>query len=116
MCLISEKKALQVTLEWPQYKPSHCLQKKKGGWPKGKRRKKARDMNAPKQPLTGYVRFLNDRRDKVRADNPALSFSEITKLLGAEWSRLQQHEKQVVIGCITLCYSICCVCLVVFAV
>lgn len=69
-------------------------EKKKGGWPKGKRRKKARDMNAPKQPLTGYVRFLNDRRDKVRADNPALSFSEITKLLGAEWSRLAQHEKQ----------------------
>ena len=71
------------------------LQKKKGGWPKGKRRKKARDMNAPKQPLTGYVRFLNDRRDKVRADNPVLSFSEITKLLGAEWSRLAQHDKQV---------------------
>jgi len=68
---------------------------KKGGWPKGKKRKKSlKDVNAPRQPLTGYVRFMNERRDRVRADNPNLSFSEITKLLGSEWSKLQQIEKQ----------------------
>ena len=39
---------------------------KKGGWPKGKKRKRVKDENAPKQPLTGYVRFLNERREKVR--------------------------------------------------
>lgn len=71
------------------------LQRKKGGWPKGKKRKRARDLNAPKQPLTGYVRFLNDRREKIRADNPTLTFSEITKLLGAEWTKLPADEKQV---------------------
>lgn len=69
-------------------------EKRKGGWPKGKKRKRTKDINAPKQPLTGYVRFLNERREKVRADNPGLSFSEITKLLGSEWSKLAQHEKQ----------------------
>ena len=53
-----------------------------------------KDENAPRQPLTGYVRFLNERREKVRTDNANLSFSEITKLLGAEWSKLPQHEKQ----------------------
>lgn len=69
--------------------------RRKGGWPKGKKRKKVtKDVNAPRQPLTGYVRFLNDRREKVRAENPSLTFTEITKLLGAEWSKLQQHEKQ----------------------
>ena len=72
------------------------MQKKKGGWPKGKKRKKTmKDVNAPRQPLTGYVRFLNERRDKVRNDNPNMTFSEITKMLGAEWSKLAQHEKQV---------------------
>lgn len=71
------------------------LQRKKGGWPKGKKRKRTRDTNAPKQPLTGYVRFLNDRREKIRADNPTLSFSEITKLLGAEWTKLAADDKQV---------------------
>jgi FtsZ-binding cell division protein ZapB len=69
-------------------------ERKKGGWPKGKKRKRARDLNAPKQPLTGYVRFLNDRREKIRADNPALTFSEITKLLGAEWTKLAPEDKQ----------------------
>ena len=72
------------------------IQKRKGGWPKGKKRKKvARDVNAPRQPLTGYVRFLNERREAVRAQHPGLSFSEITKLLGAEWTKLPQLEKQV---------------------
>ena len=54
-----------------------------------------KDVNAPRMPLTGYVRFLNERREKVRAENPGMAFSELTKLLGSEWSRLPQHEKQV---------------------
>ncbi|XP_075232360.1 high mobility group protein 20A-like [Lycorma delicatula] len=68
---------------------------KRGGWPKGKKRKKTpRDQSAPRQPLTGYVRFLNDHREKVRAENPNLPFQEITKLLALEWSQLPQNEKQ----------------------
>ncbi|XP_013415091.1 high mobility group protein 20A [Lingula anatina] len=66
----------------------------KGGWPKGKKRKKLKDVNAPRQPLTGYIRFLNERRDKFRAEHPTLSFSEITKMLGNEWSKMTQHDKQ----------------------
>ena len=66
----------------------------KGGWPKGRKRKKPKDENAPKQPLSGYLRFLNERRDKIRAENPGMSFSEISKLLGGEWSKMAQHEKQ----------------------
>ncbi|KAK6184885.1 hypothetical protein SNE40_007246 [Patella caerulea] len=69
--------------------------KKKSGWPKGRKRKKGiKDANAPKQPLTGYVRFLNNRREQLRRENPNLTFSEITKILGAEWSKLPQHDKQ----------------------
>uniref|UniRef100_A0A1B6DHW6 HMG box domain-containing protein n=1 Tax=Clastoptera arizonana TaxID=38151 RepID=A0A1B6DHW6_9HEMI len=63
--------------------------------PKGKKRKKTpRDQTAPKQPLTGYVRFMNDRREKARADHPNIPYSEITKMLGIEWSQLPQDEKQ----------------------
>ncbi|XP_014597748.1 PREDICTED: high mobility group protein 20A [Polistes canadensis] len=62
---------------------------------RGKKRKRApRDATAPKQPLTGYFRFLNDRREKVRGDNPTLSFAEITKLLASEWSTLPADQKQ----------------------
>ncbi|XP_012677120.1 SWI/SNF-related matrix-associated actin-dependent regulator of chromatin subfamily E member 1-related isoform X2 [Clupea harengus] len=66
---------------------------KKRGWPKGKKRKKVLP-NGPKAPVTGYVRFLNERREQIRALHPDLPFPEITKRLGAEWSRLVPHDKQ----------------------
>lgn len=67
---------------------------KKRGWPKGKKRKKILP-NGPKAPVTGYVRFLNERREQIRTRHPDLPFPEITKMLGAEWSKLQPTEKQV---------------------
>uniref|UniRef100_A0ACB8F0Y0 Uncharacterized protein n=1 Tax=Sphaerodactylus townsendi TaxID=933632 RepID=A0ACB8F0Y0_9SAUR len=66
---------------------------KKRGWPKGKKRKKVLP-NGPKAPVTGYVRFLNERREQIRMQHPDLPFPEITKMLGAEWSKLQITEKQ----------------------
>ncbi|XP_058870906.1 SWI/SNF-related matrix-associated actin-dependent regulator of chromatin subfamily E member 1-related-like isoform X2 [Acipenser ruthenus] len=66
---------------------------KKRGWPKGKKRKKVLP-NGPKAPVTGYVRFLNERREQIRSQHPELPFPEITKRLGAEWSRLGVSDKQ----------------------
>lgn len=50
--------------------------------------------NGPKAPVTGYVRFLNERREHMRARYPDLPFPEITKRLGAEWTRLAPMDKQ----------------------
>lgn len=44
--------------------------------------------------FAGYVRFLNDRRESVRASNPNFSFAEITKILASEWSNLPLDKKQ----------------------
>lgn len=60
-----------------------------------KRRKALKDSNAPKAPLTGYVRFLNEHREKVRHERPELPFYEITKILGTMWSQMPQEQKQV---------------------
>lgn len=66
---------------------------------KGKKRKKPdKDLNAPKAPLTGYVRFLNEHREKVRAENQDLPFHEVTKILGNMWSQLPSQQKQVAIA------------------
>lgn len=54
-----------------------------------------KDSNAPKAPLTGYVRFMNDRREQLRAERPDVPFPEITRMLGNEWSKLPADEKQV---------------------
>jgi hypothetical protein len=61
---------------------------------KAKKRKKPKDSTAPRHPLTGYVRYLNDRREAVRAANPNLSFAEITKMLANEWTNLPVDKKQ----------------------
>ncbi|XP_008578719.1 PREDICTED: uncharacterized protein LOC103596790 [Galeopterus variegatus] len=69
-------------------------EKKKGGWPKGKKRKPPRDLSVPRAPTTGYVIFLNEQRSQLRARHPDLPFTEITKMLAAQWSRLPQEKKQ----------------------
>jgi len=66
---------------------------KNRGWPKGKKRY-PKSPGAPKQPLSGYVHFLNDRRETVRKETPDMSFADISKKLANEWSQLGQDEKQ----------------------
>ncbi|XP_026059084.1 high mobility group protein 20A-like isoform X3 [Carassius auratus] len=68
---------------------------RRSSWTKGRRRKKPlKDSNAPKAPLTGYVRFMNERREQLRAERPDVPFPEITRMLGNEWSKLPPEEKQ----------------------
>jgi len=65
---------------------------KNRGWPKGKRRY-PKGVGAPKQPLSGYVHFLNERRESVRSKNPDITFSDLSKKLAAEWSALSETDK-----------------------
>ena len=36
------------------------------------------DPNAPKRGLSAYMFFANDNREKVREDNPGISFGKIS--------------------------------------
>jgi len=72
--------------------PEKPTEAKNRGWPKGKRRY-PKGVGAPKQPLSGYVHFLNERRESVRGENPDITFSELSKKLAAEWSALPEEEK-----------------------
>ncbi|CAH4028487.1 high mobility group protein 20A [Pieris brassicae] len=62
--------------------------------PKKRKPKVLRDVTAPRQPLTGYVRFSNERREQLRAEQPELGFAELTKKLASEWSKLPVEAKQ----------------------
>ena len=66
---------------------------KNRGWPKGKKRY-PKSPGAPKQPLSGYVHFLNDRREAVRKENPDLSFADISKKLAVQWGQVDAKLKQ----------------------
>ncbi|KAJ5239515.1 Non-histone chromosomal protein 6 [Penicillium chermesinum] len=56
------------------------------------RRKK--DPNAPKRGLSAYMFFANDNRDKVREENPGISFGQVGKMLGDKWKALSDSERK----------------------
>lgn len=68
--------------------------KKKGGWPKGKRRKEVPEIVAPKAPPTGYVKFAMERRVEIKQTYPGIRFYEATKIIGQEWTDLESDKKQ----------------------
>ncbi|XP_075064393.1 high mobility group protein 20A isoform X2 [Mixophyes fleayi] len=85
----------QQLLDSGEIKQDEEPRPRRGGWTKGRKRKRSpRDNNAPKAPLTGYVRFMNERREQLRIERPDVPFPEITRIVGSEWSKLPAHEKQ----------------------
>ncbi|CAG9766263.1 unnamed protein product [Ceutorhynchus assimilis] len=93
---MSEDKPDPPKVGHPEEKPKEAVpaENMKPKAPKAKKRKKPKDSTAPRQPLTGYIRYLNDRREGVRAANPSLSFADITKMLASEWTNLPLDKKQ----------------------
>ncbi|ESN91613.1 hypothetical protein HELRODRAFT_189739, partial [Helobdella robusta] len=69
-------------------------EKSKSSWSRNRRRKKPKDINAPRFPLTGYVRFMNSVRVKIRSENPGLPFQALSRLMANEWANLPANEKQ----------------------
>ncbi|XP_052226771.1 high mobility group protein 20A-like isoform X2 [Dreissena polymorpha] len=65
-----------------------------GGWPKGKKRKNGPVVNTPRKPMTGYVIFAVKRRQELKVSNPEMTFPEVTKLMGQEWSNMEENEKE----------------------
>lgn len=51
------------------------------------------DPEREKRPSNPYMRFANANRDKVKAENPAMSPREITSLLGARWQAMTVDQK-----------------------
>ncbi|KAJ5095412.1 Non-histone chromosomal protein 6 [Penicillium alfredii] len=65
---------------------------RKGGKERVQRRKK--DPNAPKRGLSAYMFFANDNREKVREENPGISFGQVGKMLGDKWKALSDSERR----------------------
>lgn len=60
-----------------------------------KKEKKKKDPNAPKRPLAPYMFYCKEQREKVKASQPDISFGEIGKVLGQQWSAMGEKEKKV---------------------
>ena len=40
------------------------------------------------------MRFLNERRERVRAANPTAGFADIMKIMAQDWTQLAAESKQ----------------------
>jgi len=61
---------------------------------KAPRAKAKKNPNAPKRPLSAYMFFSQDWRERIKAENPDAGFGEIGKLLGAKWKEMDEEDKK----------------------
>ncbi|RNA19425.1 high mobility group B2-like isoform X2 [Brachionus plicatilis] len=59
----------------------------------GIRRKKKKDPNAPKRPLSAFFLFCADERPSVKAKYPSYSVGEAAKELGERWNKVSTDLK-----------------------
>eukprot|EP01087_Luapelamoeba_hula_P019449 TRINITY_DN6448_c0_g1_i1.p1 TRINITY_DN6448_c0_g1~~TRINITY_DN6448_c0_g1_i1.p1 ORF type:complete len:199 (+),score=73.70 TRINITY_DN6448_c0_g1_i1:172-768(+) len=52
-----------------------------------------KDPDAPKRAKNGYMFFVEAQRSKVKADNPTMSFGDITKTVSALWRGLSKDDR-----------------------
>lgn len=62
-----------------------------GGSKKGE--KKVKDPNAPKRPMSAYFLWLNDNRERIKSENPGCGVSDVAKIGGAEWGKLDDKSE-----------------------
>ncbi|PAA58906.1 hypothetical protein BOX15_Mlig025073g1, partial [Macrostomum lignano] len=60
---------------------------------KGRKRKRVKDPNMPKRPLSAFFFFCEEERPKVRASNPDWRVSEVAKELGRRWEACKNRPR-----------------------
>jgi upstream-binding transcription factor len=90
--LLREKKQHQEAMEVynahiaAQQRLVQAEQEKKG------KKKTPKDEDAPKRPLSSYMYFAQEKRASVSARNPKAPVTEISKILGTMWSKLDKSK------------------------
>lgn len=61
--------------------------------PRKRRQKKEKDENRPKRAPSAYMLWFNDNREKIKSDNPGISFTDIAKKGGELWKNLDDKSE-----------------------
>ncbi|KAK9512299.1 hypothetical protein O3M35_000757 [Rhynocoris fuscipes] len=61
--------------------------------PRKKREKKEKDSNKPKRAPSAYMLWFNENREKIKQDNPGISFTDIAKKAGELWKKLDDKSE-----------------------
>ena len=58
-----------------------------------KMKKKAKDPNAPKHPMSAYLIYLNQMRAELFKENPMMTNSEMMAEAGKKWKSLDEESR-----------------------
>jgi hypothetical protein len=83
-------KMLSAIKECPSSDDEASAKGKKG---RAKKVKKAKDPDAPKKPLTGFMLYAKNTREAVKKENPDIKPTEVMKKIGEMWGALSDEEK-----------------------
>ena len=53
------------------------------------------DGEKNKRPVSGFIKFSQENRAKVKGEYPGLAFGEVGRKLGEMWNALSEEQKQV---------------------
>lgn len=59
-----------------------------------KKRKPKKDPLRPKRNMSAFMFYSNARREGVKSENPDIKFTEIAKVIGAEWKDMSDRAKK----------------------
>ncbi|XP_040035915.1 high mobility group protein B1a [Gasterosteus aculeatus] len=62
--------------------------------PRGTKKKKFKDPNAPKRPPSAFFIFCAEYRSKVKGETPGLTIGDVAKKLGEMWNGTASEDKQ----------------------
>jgi len=84
---LSEKDKKRYDGEMSNYKSTG------GGKKDGRKKKRQKDPDAPKRPLSAFFWFCNDERPKAKAALNDATVGEIAKELGRRWNECTEDQK-----------------------
>ena len=58
-----------------------------------KGKKRAKDPNAPKKPLSGFFWFCGEERKRIKEQNPGFSVGDVAKECGKLWREVNATTK-----------------------
>ncbi|KAJ3260980.1 Non-histone chromosomal protein 6 [Boothiomyces macroporosus] len=64
---------------------------------KKKGTKAKKDPDAPKKPLSAFMIYSKENRQRIKEENPSATFGEMGKLIGNAWKELGEDDKAVII-------------------
>ena len=60
----------------------------------GSAKKAKKPSDGPKKPKSGFMFYSQERRVTLKEEQPSLSITDASKVIGAEWKSLSDADKQ----------------------